>query len=122
MSSILEVLIELPAEHEKNVFGAFDEHLKLIEKTLNVSLVSRDGMLKILGAPERAEKARRLLEQLLESSRRGNSITTQNVTYALSLTMEEKEKQLAEIDRDIICNTIQGRPIRPKTLGQKQYV
>ena len=122
MSSILEVLIELPAEHEKNVFGAFDEHLKLIEKTLNVSLVSRDGMLKILGAPERAEKARRLLEQLLESSRRGNSITTQNVTYALSLTMEEKEKQLAEIARDIICNTIQGRPIRPKTLGQKQYV
>lgn len=122
MSSILEVLIELPAEHEKNVFGAFDEHLKLIEKTLNVSLVSRDGMLKILGAPDRAEKARRLLEQLLESSRRGNSITAQNVTYTLSLTMEEKEKQLAEIDRDIICNTIQGRPIRPKTLGQKQYV
>lgn len=122
MSNILEALIELPAEHEKNVFGTFDEHMKLIEKTLNVTLVSRDGLLKILGAADRVEKARRLLEQLLELSRKGSAITAQNVNYALSLTMEEKEKALSQIDQDIICNTIQGRPIRPKTLGQKQYV
>ena len=55
MSNILEALIEFPVEHERNVFGAFDGHLKIIEKTLNVTLVSRDGMLKILGAPERVE-------------------------------------------------------------------
>ncbi len=122
MSDILEALIELPAEHEKNVFGTFDEHMKLIEKTLNVTLVSRDGLLKILGAADRVEKARRLLEQLLELSRKGRAITAQEVNYALSLTMEEKEKALSQIDQDIICNTIQGRPIRPKTLGQKQYV
>ena len=122
MSNILEALIELPAEHEKNVFGTFDEHLKTIEKTLNVTLVSRDGLLKILGAPERVEKARRLLEQLLELSRRGTAITAQSVNYALSLAMEEKEKYITQMDQDLICHTIQGRPIRPKTLGQKQYV
>lgn len=122
MSNILEALIELPAEHEKNVFGTFDEHLKTIEKTLNVTLVSRDGLLKILGAPERVEKARRLLKQLLELSRRGTAITAQSVNYALSLAMEEKEKYITQMDQDLICHTIQGRPIRPKTLGQKQYV
>ena len=53
MSSILEALIEFPAEHERNVFGAFDEHLKIIEKTLQVTLFSRDGMVNILGLPER---------------------------------------------------------------------
>ncbi|MCI9197635.1 MAG: PhoH family protein [Lachnospiraceae bacterium] len=122
MSNILEALIEFPVEHERNVFGAFDGHLKIIEKTLNVTLVSRDGMLKILGAPERVEKAKRLLEELLASSKRGNDITTQNVNYALALTMEEREKELSQIDQDVICHTIQGSPIRPKTLGQKKYV
>ena len=122
MSNILEALIELPVEHEKNVAGTFDEHLKSIEKTLNVTLVSRDGLLKILGAPERVEKARRLLEQLLALSRRGTAITAQSVNYALALAMEEKETYLTQMDQDIICHTIQGRPIRPKTLGQKQYV
>ena len=122
MSNILEALIELPVEHEKNVAGTFDEHLKSIEKTLNVTLVSRDGLLKILGAPERVERARRLLEQLLALSRRGTAITAQSVNYALALAMEEKETYLTQMDQDIICHTIQGRPIRPKTLGQKQYV
>ena len=122
MSNILEALIELPVEHEKNVAGTFDEHLKSIEKTLNVTLVSRDGLLKILGAPERVERARRLLEQLLALSRRGTAITAQSVNYALALAMEEKETYLTQMDQDTICHTIQGRPIRPKTLGQKQYV
>ena len=114
--------MDLPAEHEKNIFGQFDEHIKLIERTLNVTLIARDGVLKILGNAFRTDQARRLFEQLLELSRRGNVITRQNVNYALSLLMEEKESALTEIDSDLICNTIQGRPIKPKTLGQKNYV
>ena len=114
--------MDLPAEHEKNIFGQFDEHIKLIERTLNVTLIARDGVLKILGNAFRTDQARRLFEQLLELSRRGNVITRQNVNYALSLLMEEKEGALTEIDSDLICNTIQGRPIKPKTLGQKNYV
>lgn len=121
-SSIIELTTELPAEHESNVFGQFDEYAKLIERTLNVTLISRDGVLKILGTSSGADQAKRLIQQLLELSRRGNTIHKQNVNYALSLVMEEKEQVLTEIDKDVICNTIQGRPIKPKTLGQKNYV
>ena len=121
-NSIIELQMELPVEHERNVFGQFDEHLKVIERTLNVTIISRNGHLKILGSEGSAEKAKRLLEQLLSLSERGNIINTQNVNYALSLLMEDREQAIVEIDKDCICHTIQGRPIKPKTLGQKNYV
>ena len=121
-NNIMEALVDLPAEHERNIFGQFDEHLKIIERTLNVTLIARDGVLKILGNSFRTDQAKRLMLQLLELSKRGNMITKQNINYALSLLMEEKESALTEIDSDLICNTIQGRPIKPKTLGQKNSV
>ena len=121
-NSIIELQMELPVEHERNVFGQFDEHLKVIERTLNVTIISRDGHLKILGSEGNAGKAKRLLEQLLSLSQRGNIINTQNVNYTLALLMEDKEQAIVEIDKDCICHTIQGRPIKPKTLGQKNYV
>ncbi|MDO5389651.1 MAG: PhoH family protein [Eubacteriales bacterium] len=121
-NSIIELQMELPVEHERNVFGQFDEHLKVIERTLNVTIISRNGHLKILGSEGSAGKAKRLLEQLLSLSERGNIINTQNVNYALSLLMEDREQAIVEIDKDCICHTIQGRPIKPKTLGQKNYV
>lgn len=120
--SIIETIASVPVEHEKNVFGQFDEHIKKIEKTLNVTLISRDGVLKIIGNEAAADKARRVFLQLVELSKRGNTITEQNVNYAISLTLEDKENSLVEIDRDCICHTINGKPIKPKTLGQKQYV
>lgn len=110
------------AEHEKNVFGQFDEYVKKIERALNVTIISRDGKLKILGNETSANQAQRVISQLLMLSKRGNTITEQNVDYTLSLTFEEKEGQMAEMDRDFICHTINGRPIKPKTLGQKSYV
>ncbi len=122
MSNICEEKMELPAEHERNVFGQFDEHAKLIEKTLGVTLISRDGQLKILGPQIACNQAVKILKEFLELSKRGNTITQQNVNYALSLTMEEKTSVMKEIDRDCICHTLNGRPIKPKTLGQKQYV
>lgn len=120
--SIIETIASVPVEHEKNVFGQFDEHIKKIEKTLNVTLISRDGELKIIGNEAAANKAKRVLVQLVELSKRGNTITEQNVNYAISLTLEDQEESLVEIDRDCICHTINGKPIKPKTLGQKQYV
>ena len=119
MSNICEEKMELPAEHERNVFGQFDEHAKKIEKTLGVTLISRDGQLKILGPKPACDQAVRILKEFLELSKRGNTITQQNVNYALSLTMEEKTSVMTEIDRDCICHTLNGRPIKPKTLGQK---
>ena len=121
-NSIIELHIQIPADLEGNISGQFDEHLKLIERTLNVTLISRDGMLKILGTEQSAGQARKLIEELVELARRGNTITRQNVTYALSLAMEERNQVLTEIDKDFICNTIQGRPVKPKTLGQKDDV
>ena len=115
-------MIDIPAEHEKNVFGQFDEYVKKIERALNVTIISRDGKLKILGNETSANQAQRVISQLLMLSKRGNTITEQNVDYTLSLTFEEKEGQMAEMDRDFICHTINGRPIKPKTLGQKSYV
>lgn len=122
MSNIIESRMDFPAEHEKNVFGQFDEYVKKIERALNVTIISRDGKLKILGNETSANQAQRVISQLLMLSKRGNTITEQNVDYTLSLTFEEKEGQMAEMDRDFICHTINGRPIKPKTLGQKSYV
>ena len=98
MSNIVEALVDLPVEHERNVFGQFDEHIKIIERTLNVTLISRDGHLKILGSENNTSRAKALFEELLALSRRGNTITTQNVNYALSLVMENQEKALVEIE------------------------
>ena len=120
--SILEEHIEIPAEHESNIFGQFDAYAKKIERTLHVTLIARDGDVKILGEALRVNQAKRVLEQLTALSKRGNSITEQNVDYAISLVFEDNEKELVEIDKDIICHTLQGKPIKPKTVGQKKYV
>ena len=120
--SILEEHIEIPAEHESNIFGQFDAYAKKIERTLHVTLIARDGDVKILGEAIRVNQAKRVLEQLTALSKRGNTITEQNVDYAISLVFEDNEKELVEIDKDIICHTLQGKPIKPKTVGQKKYV
>ncbi len=120
--SITEHSLDIPNEHVKNVFGQFDKNIKRIEKTLHVTIIERDGQLKIIGPDSTAAKAIRILEQLLELSMRGNVIQEQNVDYALSLSFENKEEAILDIDRDIICHTINGKPIKPKTLGQKNYV
>ena len=120
--NIIELHTEVPAELEANVFGQFDTYIKKIERTFHVTLISRDGATKIVGDTIAAQKAQRVLTQLVELAKRGNTITEQNVDYTLSLTFEEKEGQMAEMDRDFICHTINGRPIKPKTLGQKSYV
>ena len=113
-NSIIELHLEIPADLEGNVFGQFDEHLKLIERTLNVTLISRDGILKILGTEGSASQAKKLIGELVVLAQRGNTITKQNVSYALALAMEQRNEVLTEIDKDFICNTIQGRPLNPK--------
>ena len=120
--SLAELIIDIPAEHEKNIFGQFDVYAKKLERTFHITLISRDGSTKILGDAKAAEKAKRVIDQLVELSKRGNTITEQNVNYAISLVFEDKEEGIVEIDRELICHTLQGKPIKPKTLGQKKYV
>ena len=85
-------------------------------------MISRDGATKIVGDTIAAQKAQRVLTQLVELAKRGNTITEQNVDYAISLVFEDQEEALVSIDKDLICHTLQGKPIKPKTLGQKKYV
>ena len=120
--SLSELRIDISAEYEANVFGQFDVYVKKLERTFHVTLISRDGATKIVGERAAAEKVQRILNQLVELARRGNTITEQNVDYAISLVFEDQEQQLVDIDKDLICHTLQGKPIKPKTLGQKKYV
>ncbi len=120
--SLTERSLEIPTEHMSNVFGQFDAYLKKIERTLHVTIVIRDSSTKLLGSEQQVKQASGVLSQLLELSRRGNTITEQNVNYALSLVETEKASAVVEIDRDCICHTVNGKPVKPKTLGQKNYV
>ena len=119
---MIEMTIDIPAEYQIHVFGQFDSFAKKIERALHVTLIPRGDTVKILGTEPQAKKAKSVLEQLTALAERGNEILEQNVDYTLSLAMEDQEEQVLEIDRDMICQTIQGKPVKPKTLGQKKYV
>lgn len=120
--AIIETTMELPAAHAGNIFGKLDAHGKIIEKHLGVTLIFRDGVLKIVGNGSHTEKAAKIISSLLELSLRGNEITEQDVNYAVALSYEDKNEAMVEMDKDLICHTIFGKPIKPKTLGQKKYV
>ena len=120
--SLNEVSLRIPTEHMANVFGQFDANIKKIERTLGVTVVVRDDQLKIIGTSSAASGAQEVFEQLYELAKRGNVISEQNVNYALALLQEHKGSEMVEMDKDVICHTIQGKPVKPKTLGQKDYV
>ncbi len=120
--SIIETTMEVPASHAGNIFGKLDSHVKILEKHLGVTLVFRDGILKIVGNGSHVKKAEKIIENLLKLSIRGNQITEQEVNYAVALSYEDKNDAMVEIDKDLICHTIFGKPVKPKTLGQKRYV
>ena len=120
--SIIETIMNIPFEHAKNVFGEFDVYAKKIEKTLHVTLLYRDDELKIIGGKDAAARAKSVIDNLLELSKRGNIINEQNVNYALSLSFSDSTESIVEIDNDVIIRTISQKPIKPKTLGQKHYV
>ena len=112
----------MSVEHMQKIFGARDAYVQKLEQDLKVVIVDRDGAVKITGNEKNVKKAVSILSQLTEISKRGNEIEEQNVNYAIEMGKEEKEDVLTEIDGDVICHTISGKPIKPKTLGQKQYV
>lgn len=114
--------LELSMEHMQNIFGQRDSFLKKMEQDFDVTIVDRDGAVRIRGEEENVEKAYKLLEEFLEMSMRGTMIEEQNVNYAIEMSLENKEDGLLQMDSEVICHSINGKPIKPKTLGQKQYV
>jgi len=105
------------------LFGSLDENVKLIEHELGVSVVSRDGELKISGEDgEKVLYATKALEGLLKLISRGETITEQNVRYVLNLVKAGHEDKIGQFSNDVLCVTAKGKPIKSKTLGQKRYV
>lgn len=121
MEEISEI-VKVPAEHQQNVFGQFDSHIKKLERQFHVSIVDRNGEVRVSGRTSCVKKAQSVLWGLTELSKRGNMIQEQNVDYAITMSMEENDDVLLEIDKDCICHTVSGKPVKPKTLGQKEYV
>ncbi len=120
---VIEQIINVDRmEQAVALFGNFDENIRLIEQQFGVAILSRDSDLKVSGEPEAVAKATRAIEGLLQLLNRGEQLTEQNVRYVLMLVSEGTDDQLPALTGDSICITAKGRPIKPKTLGQKQYV
>ena len=119
---MIQTLHGISVARQKAIFGEMDEFAKQIEKTLRVTIVTREEEIRIVGEDGPCEKAKRVLETLLALSARGSEITLQNVNYTLSLVKENDEASVLSVDSDLICHTITGKPIKPKTVGQKRYV
>ena len=103
------------------VFGSFDQNLRIIEENLSVSVVERADQIHITGEAENVMLAERAISSLLALSSKGENIDAQNVRYILKLVREGKEDKIGELAGDVICITAKGKPIKPKTLGQKEY-
>ncbi|MCH3973070.1 MAG: PhoH family protein [Oscillospiraceae bacterium] len=108
-------------EQAAALFGSMDENIRLIEKEYGVSVVSRDGEIKVSGEPEGVEPAVRAVNSLLELINRGETLTEQNVRYCIGLVNDGAEEKVQALAGDCICLSSKGKPIKPKTLGQKNY-
>lgn len=117
-----EQSVNIPAEHIADVFGRFDEYAKKIERTLKVSIIAREDSVKIDGAPQAVSMAAGVINTLVELSKENKTVTEQNVNYAITMALEQNQDALVELDKNIICRTAAGKPVKPKTLGQKRYV
>ena len=109
-------------EQAINIFGSFDENIRLLEQEFSVSVVNRDGELRVSGEPEDTMLAAKAIQALLTLSSRGESIGEQNVRYVVGLVRSGKESQISELTSDVLCISAKGRPIKPKTIGQKEYI
>ena len=105
-----------------NVFGSFDQNLHIIEKEWNVCVTDRDAELKISGEPEDVVSAEKAVQNLLMLAARGETVDEQRVRYVIGMIRSGQEDQIRELDSGVVCITAKGRPVKPKTLGQKAYV
>lgn len=105
-----------------NVFGSFDQNLHIIENEWNVRVTDRDAELKISGEPENVVSAEKAVQGLLTLAARGETVDEQRVRYVIGMIRSGQEDQIRELDSGVVCITAKGRPVKPKTLGQKAYV
>ena len=115
-------ILEFDADVQRDIFGSKDHYVRKIEKDLNVGVIARDGVIKVTGDETAVRKAVGILENLAGLSKAGGEILDQSVDYAIEMKDEAKPGMLADFDREIICHTVSGKPVKPKTFGQKKYI
>lgn len=113
----------LPVSAQEDIFGSRDTYLRRLERELGVTVVLRDGFVSVSGEETGVRTALRIMEQLAGISMNGSDIDEQKIDYALDMKSEEREENVLErIDRTVICRTVSGKPVKPKTLGQEEYI
>lgn len=120
--SVIENIIDVPAEYSSEIFGQLDCNIKKIERTLHVTILARNAELKIIGGEISVLRAKKVLQTLIEKAKAKEEINEQLVNYALSLAFDDKVETLSELEESVICRTVNGKPVRPKTHGQKKYI
>ena len=106
---------------ERELFGNFDENIKLIEEALNIDVILREGNIVLMGKEENVNSALKLMNELHQLVANGKNLDKQNISYSLSLLLEGSEEKLKELESTIVI-TQKGKSIQPKTLGQKEYI
>ncbi len=120
---MVEQIIDIDRmEQAVGLFGSFDENIRMLEQEYSVNVINRGAQLKITGEPENVGKAVRAVNGLLTMINKGETLNEQNVRYLISLVNEDNEDKLTAMTADCICITSKGKPLKPKTLGQKKYV
>lgn len=109
-------------ENAVSLFGSFDENIRLIESEFSVTVLNRGSDLKISGEAENVAKATTAIERLLALINKGEALSDQNVRYVISLVKDGEEDKFMSLSGDCVCITSKGKPVKPKTLGQKKYV
>ena len=119
---MIEASLDIPVETAEIVFGPLDRYIKKIEKTLQVTVLQRDSSVKIMGNNDTVSRAVHVIKALSSLASNKGELTEQDVDYCLSLSEDNNEEQIVEIDKNTVARTFLGKPIKPKTLGQKQYI
>ena len=109
-------------EEAIDLFGSFDENVRLLEQEFGVVIVNRGGEIVISGEPEGVMLAEKAVQALLTLSKKGEVINEQHIRYVVGLCRSGQVEKIEELTQDVICITSKGRPVKPKTLGQKEYV
>ncbi len=120
--SQIEKKLQIDNENMIAIFGQYDSNIKKIEQVCGVQIVNRGDDIKIIGEENEVIYAENILHSLEVLAKKGEEITEQNVLYLLQAKEEGNLKEIEKVYNDFICMTMNGRPIRPKTLGQKKYI
>ena len=107
---------------QREIFGNYDHHISKVEKSLNVMIVNRNGSIRVSGEEEQVAQAVRILNQLAGIAGRGCDIEDQSVDYAIEMKTDGDPGMFEEMDRNVICHTVAGKPVKPKTIGQEKYI